>query len=92
MYVYKIQYQEVTRKEFVRFLSEKCKCTISYAGCIGIASADYEAGERETKRMQAEARRDYLAKVAYGRNFKCGHANVLYCGVKNGSVEVDYYK
>lgn len=92
MYIYKIQYQEVTRKEFVRFLSEECVYDLNLCGCLAIRSANYKAGERETRRMQAEARRDYMRKVEYGRNFKYGTSNVLHCGVKNGSVEVDYCK
>ena len=92
MYTYKVGNKEVTRKEFVKFVSEECKFDTSYCGCFAVRSADYTAGEKETKRMQAEARRDYLRKVAYGRNFKCGYSCVLYCGVKDGCVEVTYSK
>ena len=92
MYTYKIGNKEVTRKEFVKFVSEECKYHIYFCCGFGVANADYKAGERETKRMQAEAYRDYQRKVAYGRNFKAGYSNVLYAGVKNGSLEVAYSK
>ena len=92
MYTYKIGNKEVTRKEFAKFISEECKCDVSTICGFGVASANYQAGEKEVKLMEAEAYRDYKRKVAYGRNFKAGYSCVLYAGVKNGCLEVAYSK
>ena len=65
-YAYYIGNRKMTRKEFSRYLSENhyVKPLTSWGG-LGVSIADYKAGARQTKRMQAEAKRQGFSQVIW---------------------------
>lgn len=90
-YVYKRGNEEISRSAFSRFVAEHCEVDVTYCCGLGIGCANYEKGEAVTKRMQGQAYRDYKNGLTWQRPKTHGSASVIYCGVRGGCLEVDYW-
>ena len=90
-YVYKQGNKEVSRDAFMRFIAEDCEADVSQVCGFGVACANYKKGEAVTKKMQGQAYRDYKQSLTWGRPKQHGSASCIYCGVRGGGLEVEYW-